>query len=148
MSIQDIYNYLQLTDKIGTAGQPREGQISEIAAAGYEVIVNLALANADYSLQDERSSVEAQGMEYYHLPVIWQKPLLSDLEAFCDLMDSLKERKVFVHCAANMRVSAFMALYRILRLGWKPEDAFLDMHCIWMPDEWWKDFIDQALANR
>lgn len=148
MSVQDIYNYLELTDKIGTAGQPREGQIPEIAAEGYEVVVNLALANADYSLQDERHSVEAQGMEYYHLPVIWQNPLPSNLEAFCDLMDSLKEHKVFVHCAANMRVSTFMALYRILRLGWEPEKAFQDMHCIWMPDEWWKDFIDQSLANR
>ena len=148
MAIQDIYQFLELTDQIGTAGQPREEQISDIAAAGYQAVVNIALHDADYSLKDERSLVEAHEMEYHHIPVIWQNPQPENLEDFFRLMDSLQGKKVFVHCAANMRVSAFMALYRILRLGWEPENAFIDLHRIWTPDGLWKDFIEQALAGR
>lgn len=145
--LTDVYNFLELTDQIGTAGQPKEEQLADIAAAGYEAVVNLALHDGEYSLKDERASVERLGMEYYHLPVIWQNPTPGDLQAFFDRMDQLKGRKVFVHCAANMRVSAFMALYRILRLGMKPEDAFREMYKIWTPEGWWKDFIDQALEG-
>ncbi|MFM8322439.1 MAG: protein tyrosine phosphatase family protein [Chloroflexota bacterium] len=146
--IQDIYNYLELNDHLLTAGQPRQEQLADIAAAGCQAVINLAMPDADYALEDERGSVQALGMAYYPLPVVWQNPTLDDLLAFCNLMDRLQGSKLFVHCAANMRVSAFVALYRVLRLGWEPERAFEDTRRIWTPDGWWKEFIDQALANR
>ena len=145
--LEDIYNYVKLTESIATSGQPNESQIAEIAQAGYQLVINLALSNAEYSLPDERSTVESHGMEYVHLPVIWERPTVENLEAFCDVMDANRGKKIFVHCAANMRVSAFMALYRIRRLGWKPEEAFRDMQRIWTPEGWWQEFILAALAD-
>ena len=145
--LEDIYNYLMLSESIGTSGQPSEAQIVEIAQAGYQLVINLALSNTKYPLADERSTVESHGMEYIHLPVIWEHPTTENLESFCDVIDANQRKKVFVHCAANMRVSAFMALYRIQRLGWKPEDAFRDMQRIWTPDGWWRDFILAALPD-
>jgi uncharacterized protein (TIGR01244 family) len=146
--LEDIYNYLNLSETIATSGQPGEAQIAEIAQAGYELVVNLALADAEYSLANEKETVESHGMEYIHLPVIWQHPTAENLEAFCDVMDANLGRKIFVHCAANMRVSAFMALYRIRRLGWQPERAFGDMQRIWTPEGWWRDFILEMLPDR
>jgi uncharacterized protein (TIGR01244 family) len=145
--LEEIYNYLKLTDSIATSGQPSEAQIGEIARAGYQLVVNLALADAEYSLLDEKATVEAHGMAYIHLPVIWTQPTPENLEAFCDAMDANRDRKIFVHCAANMRVSAFMALYRIRRLGWPPEQAFEDMQRIWTPEGWWRDFILASLPG-
>jgi uncharacterized protein (TIGR01244 family) len=145
--LEDIYNYLQLNESIATSGQPTKAQIVEIAQAGYEVVVNLALSDAEYSLPDEKATVESQGMTYVHLPVIWSQPTQEDLEAFCDVMDANRGKKIFVHCAANMRVSAFMALYRIRRLGWPPKQAFQDMQRIWTPEGWWRDFILASLPN-
>ena len=145
--LEDIYNYLKLTDSIATSGQPSEIQIVEIAQAGYQLVINLALLDTKYSLPDERSTVESHGMEYIHLPVIWERPTVENLEAFCDVMDANRGKKIFVHCAANMRVSAFMALYRIRRLGWKPEEAFREMQRLWTPEGWWRDFILAALPN-
>jgi uncharacterized protein (TIGR01244 family) len=143
--IEDIYNYQKLSDEISTAGQPTEDQFAEIAQAGFQTVVNLLPPESGYSLANEQRIVEANGMEYVYIPVIWQKPTLQNLREFCDAMDARAGRKVFVHCAANMRVSAFMALYRILRQGWEPEQAFKDMHAIWEPEGWWKEFIDGSL---
>jgi uncharacterized protein (TIGR01244 family) len=146
--LEDIYNYLKLSESIATSGQPSEAQIAEIAQAGYQLVINLALADADYSLPDEKATVESHGMEYIHLPVIWEHPTIENLESFCDVMDANQGKKIFVHCAANMRVSAFIALYRIRRLGWTPEEAFREMNRIWTPEGWWSDFIHASLADR
>lgn len=145
--LEEIYNYLKLSETLATSGQPSEAQIGEIARAGYQLVINLALADAEYSLPDERTTVESHGMAYIHLPVIWTQPTAENLEAFCDVMDANQGKKVFVHCAANMRVSAFVALYRIRRLGWPPEQAFLEMQRIWTPEGWWQDFILASLPG-
>jgi hypothetical protein len=60
-------------------------------------------------------------------------------------MEANRARKVFVHCVVNYRVSAFMYLYRVLRLGVDPEDAIWDLRSIWEPDETWLAFINTAL---
>jgi hypothetical protein len=38
-------------------------------------------------------------------------------------MDASRDKKVFVHCAANYRVSSFVALYGEARLGWSRSRA-------------------------
>ncbi|MBN2550893.1 MAG: protein tyrosine phosphatase family protein [Anaerolineales bacterium] len=146
MALNEIYNYLQLTDHLATAGQPSEAQLAEVAQAGCQLVINLARTGQDYSLPDEASTVLANGMEYIHIPVIWEAPTRTNLENFMAVMQANHGRRVFLHCAANMRVSAFVALDRILRLGWTREQAFADMQRIWNPDARWKDFIEGALS--
>ena len=142
---EEIYNFLQLSDRIATSGQPDEEQLMEIGRARYEAVINLALTGTDYALEDEAGLVRSLGLKYIHIPVIWENPTPEDLDAFMDTMDSLQGKKVYVHCVANMRVSAFMALYRILRLGWDLERAMQDVHKIWEPNERWAAFIQQVL---
>lgn len=146
-TLQGIYNYRRLTDRLATAGQPTEAELAVIAQAGYEVVVNLALHDAEYSLPDERKTVESSGMRYVHIPVEWARPLRSDLERFFGVMDEMSDKRVFVHCAANKRVSAFIALYRILRLGWPRDAAFAEMHAVWEPDAVWTRFLNDMLAS-
>ena len=62
-------------------------------------------------------------------------------------METHREKRVYVHCAANMRVSTFVALYRILRLGWERETAFRDVYRIWTPDERWQSSINEMLQS-
>jgi len=145
--LKEIHNYLSLTKSIATAGQPSEGQIAAIAENGYEVVVNLGLADAEYALDNEEAVVWAHGMQYIHLPVIWERPTHSDLEQFFMVMETNKNKKMFVHCAANMRVSVFMALYRVLRLGWSEEKAFEQVKRIWVPNDVWQTFIDEILEQ-
>lgn len=148
--ITKIYNFLQYDDHLLTSGQPTEAQLAEIAAAGVQTVINLALPTSDNALPNERVTVEALGMEYVHIPVIWEAPTRTDLDAFMDALDARRGQKLYVHCAANYRVSCFVALYRILRLGWTPEEAFAFTRRIWNPDEdpVWKAFIEAVLAQR
>jgi protein tyrosine phosphatase (PTP) superfamily phosphohydrolase (DUF442 family) len=144
--IDEIGNYLSL-DRIGTAGQPTGEQFAAIQAAGYRVVINLALPTSINALPDEADRVTALGITYVHIPVIWESPTLQDLEEFFAVMERYREEKVFVHCALNMRVSAFIFLYRVIRLGVPPDEARGALLQIWQPDEVWRRFVDQALSH-
>jgi protein tyrosine phosphatase (PTP) superfamily phosphohydrolase (DUF442 family) len=110
--------------------------------AGVEVVINLALHDDPrYSLPDERGTVESLGMTYRHIPVQFGQPVESDLLSFFDVMDSVSDRRVLIHCAANYRVTAFLGLYRHLRQGWPADRAFELMNGVWTPDEVWTEFI-------
>lgn len=145
--MKDIYNYLKISDSIATAGQPTKEQFEAVKGSGYQTVVNLALATSTNALADEKQVVEAQGMEYVHIPVIWENPTLEDVEQFFSVMEANTDKKVFVHCAANMRVSAFMYLYRCICKRISEEEAKKDLDQIWMPNEDWQKFIEQVIER-
>ena len=64
-------------------------------------------------------------------------------------MDEHKEDKLLVHCQANYLASSFIMLYRVLRLGWKKEDAVPIMEKMWNPEDFpvWQRFIEENLAD-
>jgi len=146
MSLTTIHQMRLADDRIGTSGQPSEAQLAEIAAAGYRTLINLALHDDPrYSLRDEPASAAALGLDYLHIPVQFRQPTRDDLLRFCDAMDAHIDRQVWVHCAANYRVTAFLGLWRVLRQGWSPDDAFALMREVWTPDTTWQGFIDEQL---
>ncbi len=147
-SVTDIVNYRQAGPNLATSGQPRAEQLAAIAAAGYTVIINLALHDDPrYSLPDEASSVKALGLEYIHIPVQFGAPTEHDLAEFFDAMERSKGARVWLHCAANMRVTAFLGLHRRLREGWSEDDAFALLHDVWRPNKVWSEFIAAQLAK-
>jgi protein tyrosine phosphatase (PTP) superfamily phosphohydrolase (DUF442 family) len=145
--LSEIYNFIQISDAVATAGQPTPAQFPDIHAAGYRVVINLALPNSTNAIPDEQTLVESQGMEYVHIPVIWEEPTLVDLDRFFQVMDQNQGNPVFVHCAMNMRVSAFIYLYRVVRQGLDLEVAQQDLQQIWTPNPVWQAFIDRALQH-
>ncbi len=88
-----------------------------------------------YSRADEATSAEALGLEYHHIPVQFTDPTATDFAAFERAMLECADRKVFVHCAANYRVSCFMALFGERLLGWSREQADQHIQRVWTPDE-------------
>ena len=145
-TISAIHNYRAVDDMLGTSGQPTEAQLAAVAQAGFKTVINLALHDDPrYSLPDEAATVRSLGLDYVHIPVQFAAPARSDLLAFFDAMDAHGGEKIWVHCAANMRVSAFLGLYRVIRQGWTRERAFELMDGLWKPNEVWAAFIEQAL---
>ena len=145
--LSDIYNFLQVTDNLGTAGQPTAEQLGAVKNAGYDVVINLAMGSTPRDLRNEADVVAQQGMDYVHIPVEWEAPTAADLERFFTAMDANQENKCFVHCIANMRVSAFVFLYRVLRQGVPLDEARTTMHRIMQPNAVWQRFIDESLAQ-
>ncbi|MEN8251562.1 MAG: phosphatase, partial [Bacteroidota bacterium] len=111
MSLESIYNFKLLTDKIATGGQPDEEELFFIYQLNYEVVVNLGLSNTEYSVQSEEDFFTERNILYYQIPVLFHEPKEDDLIQFLEIIEKHKEHKLFIHCAANKRVSAFMALY-------------------------------------
>jgi protein tyrosine phosphatase (PTP) superfamily phosphohydrolase (DUF442 family) len=144
--MEDIYNFIKISDTIATSGQPTQEQFSGIKEAGYQVIVNLALPESPNALKDEKQIVESQGMQYVHIPVVWENPTLENVTEFFCVMEANADKQLFVHCAANMRVSAFIYLYRRLHQGISDEDAKKDLQKIWIPNEIWQNFIEQVIS--
>jgi uncharacterized protein (TIGR01244 family) len=146
--LSSIHNYRAVDDAIGTSGQPTEKQLAAVADAGFRTVVNLALHDDPrYSLPDEAATVRSLGMAYVHIPVQFATPTEQDLLAFFEAMDAHGREKVWIHCAANMRVSAFLGLYRVLRQGWPQDRAFELMRGLWEPNEVWSAFIARMLAK-
>jgi hypothetical protein len=79
--------------------------------------------------------------------VQFDKPLKSDLISFFNAIESNKNKKIHLHCAANMRVTAFLGLYFLIREGKSKEEAFKPMWQIWKPDHVWSSFIDSMMAE-
>ena len=140
-----ITHFLRLSDRIGTAGQPSAEQFAAIQEAGYKVIVNLRPPSD--TLPGERALVAGKGMAYVSIPVIWDAPTAEDVEEFFAAMQANEEKRVFVHCAMNMRVSAFMYLYRVVKQNVAPEVAAQDLHRIWEPNPTWQNLIEQVLEQ-
>ena len=139
---------MEISDSLSTAGQITNEEITAAGEAGFEVVVNLAPARRDRNLEEGFRVTEA-GMTYVQIPVDWQAPALRDLELFFDVMDANRDRRVFVHCFANMRVSVFVYLYRTLRQGVPEEDAWDEVLEVWDPGAdpetaQWPVFIERA----
>ena len=147
--IGQIYNFLQLAENLYTAGMPKADQLTDAPNHGIQLVINLAPHDAKNALANETELVNSLGMQYINIPVNWSTPTKDGLDKFMDAMDAHKEQIILVHCEANFRASAFVAMYRILRLGWKAEEAFEFMHKIWDEDAFpvWKMFIEGMLKQ-
>lgn len=145
--MKDIYNYLKLSETLSCSGMPTAGQLPSVAEAEVKFVVNLATTKSEGWNPDEGKTFQQLGVEYLLIPVDWEHPTRQNLNEFMDAMDAHKDLRVLVHCQANYRATVFIALYRILRLGWKKEDAFVDVRKIWNPEEYplWDAFIEGNL---
>jgi len=146
MSLGEIKNFVEVGAMIATGGQPSESQLKDVASAGYQVVINLGLLDPKYCLRDEAGLVAGLGMEYHHIPVVFTDPKPEDFRRFADVMASHCTDKIFIHCALNWRVSAFVALYGELRLGWPPSKAEAHMRTFWEPNDVWIKFVQDCRA--
>jgi protein tyrosine phosphatase (PTP) superfamily phosphohydrolase (DUF442 family) len=134
VSTADIRNFVLVSDRVGTAGQPTAQQLADARDEGYRVVVNLAPDDAPGALPDESRTVRDLGLAYHHLPVPWDDPRPEHFVAFTRVMDGIGDEKVLVHCAANYRVTAFYSRYAMKRSGWTEEQADALMARVWDPD--------------
>lgn len=141
-SLHSIKNYIQLTDRIATAGQPGPEDFRNISQAGYSHIINLGMPDHPHAVADEAEIVANLGMNYHTIPVPFDSPQPSHVLAFCELMHSLKSSAVFVHCIMNFRASAFLFLYLKHIEGLPEHMARSVMFDHWTPDATWQDLLE------
>jgi len=147
--VKDIYNYLYYNENLSSSGMPTAEQMKSVAEAGVNIVINLAPHDVPNAIPNESELAKSLGMDYINIPVIWRDPKPEDLTRFMDAMDANAEKKIHVHCEANYRASSFVMMYRVLRLGWKVEDATQVMEKMWNPEDFpiWKKFLDSQLSG-
>lgn len=144
----DAENVYQVFDWLWTSGQLSETDIATLPARGFETVINLALPTSTPALPGEADYVTREGMNYIQIPVEWEHPELRQLIAFFGVLKAFEGSRIWVHCAKNMRVSAFVFLYRSLCLAESEVAASHLMQEVWVPNVIWQSFIQNALSQR
>ncbi|MEZ4415597.1 MAG: protein tyrosine phosphatase family protein [Gemmatimonadota bacterium] len=140
-----VRNFQIVSERLASSGQIGYDQIPLIREAGYQVIINLAVADEERNGR-EGFLVAQEGLTYVHIPVVWDEPEIADVRMFFDVMRANRDRKVYVHCFANMRASAFVYLCRTLVEGMPEAEARATMNAVWDPREndAWARLLERA----
>jgi protein tyrosine phosphatase (PTP) superfamily phosphohydrolase (DUF442 family) len=80
MSLYEIYNFIQVDDRLGTSGQPLAAQFQSISDAGYGTLINLATPDSKGAMPNEGEIVTTLGLTYVQIPVVWSEPRVADWE--------------------------------------------------------------------
>jgi len=149
-TLDEMYNFASVNDNLSTSGQPTKEQFSAIKEAGFEMVINLADGSSERDIPEEADIVTGLDMSYHNIPVDWGNPTENDLNQFFTLMEANRDKKIFVHCIANYRVSAFTMLYRVIKQDVKLSDAKAFKDTVWNPEHVypvWDEFIEKMLKQ-
>lgn len=140
-------NVVVISPTLVTAGQPDRESLQRLKSEGYAAVISLAPGNTPDAVADEGEILRSQGIEYIHIPIPWQSPEASHLEATAAALRRYQGRKVLLHCQANMRASAVAFLYRVIHAKEDPASAWADMKKVWTPRDQWASFVDDQLSS-
>ena len=143
----DAENTHPVFDWLWSSGQLSERDIDQLPALGIEAVINLALPTSPGALADEADRVARLGIAYVQIPVLWEDPKPEQFHQFAAILTAFRGRKVWVHCAKNMRASAFIHLYRRRVLGHTEAEAGFPMREVWSPDTTWRNFIERLMIK-
>jgi protein tyrosine phosphatase (PTP) superfamily phosphohydrolase (DUF442 family) len=144
-SLEDILNYREYSPTFASAGQPNEAQLTLAKDAGFERIVYIAFSTDGNAIANEDKLVRDLGMDYLHIPVVWNAPTVADFENFAAVMQREPDKKTLLHCQVNMRASAFAFLYRVIHENVPVAVAKADMNTVWAPNDTWRELIFDVL---
>ena len=136
----------QFVDTINaSSGYVSDKQFKYIKEYGFEHVISLLPGDQSY----EDSVVSSLGMTYTQIEVNWKEPTVVNVQNYFSDMKKYSGKKVFLHCMANMRASAFMFLYRTTQLGVNKKTAGELMYEIWDPknNNQWDNLIKTVLET-
>ena len=136
-----IENYYQYSDKLASGAQPTEADLSKLKEEGFEVIFNISTSSAKNALSNESAIIEKLGMFYVNFPVD-----CSDLQpihylTFEGIMNGIKDKKVFVHCGANIKSSNLIHMWDVLSNNKDEEQSLETLFEIQNPEEKWFEYF-------
>ena len=118
----EIRNFLRVNKDFCTGGQPKLEHLEKLKADGVKSIINLRQPSEHRAAEEEAKAKEL-GLRYFNIPVAFGNPNEEQVAEFLKITDDPENRPVFIHCTAAIRVGAFWMIRRVLRDGWKVDDA-------------------------
>jgi outer membrane protein assembly factor BamB/protein tyrosine phosphatase (PTP) superfamily phosphohydrolase (DUF442 family) len=120
--LSSIRNFLRVNKEFCTGGQPKLEHLQQLKAEGVKAIINLRQPSEHRAAEEEAKAKEL-GLRYFNIPVAFGDPKDEQVDEFLKITDDPENRPAFIHCAGAIRVGAFWMIRRVLRDGWKIEDA-------------------------
>ena len=140
--IKDVYNYYNIDNTWDTSGQLTEDELVLLSKKKYSTVINLApVSSIEKKIINEEKILKSLNINYLHIPVDFKNPTESDFKKFVKYIKLNHKQKIWIHCAANMRVSAFMYKYRKEVLKMDHNKIIKDLHVFWRPNKTWKTFL-------
>jgi outer membrane protein assembly factor BamB/protein tyrosine phosphatase (PTP) superfamily phosphohydrolase (DUF442 family) len=118
----EIRNFLRVNKDFCTGGQPKLEHLEKLKADGVKSIINLRQPS-EHRAEEEAAKAKELGLRYFNIPVAFGNPNEEQVAEFLKITDDPDNRPIFIHCTAAIRVGAFWMIRRVLRDGWKVEDA-------------------------
>ena len=145
--MKPIYQFEQISDHLACSGQPTEEQFKEFVAGKFDIVINLGLLDTKYALENEKKLVLSLGMDYFHIPVVFEDPRLSELLLFISHMYQNEGKNILVHCAANYRASTFVGLYLFANESLQEEEVRDFVEDVWQPNTTWSKFLAEGIDH-
>src|ERR1044071_9482690 len=143
----DIRNFLRVNKDFCTGGQPRLEHLEKLKADGVKSIINLRQPSEHRAAEEEAKAKEL-GLRYFNIPVAYGNPNEEQVAEFLKLTDNPENLPVFIHCTAAIRVGAFWMIRRVLRDGWKVEDAEREAEKVGLRESpHWVEFARQYIEK-
>jgi protein tyrosine phosphatase (PTP) superfamily phosphohydrolase (DUF442 family) len=140
-------NLVTIDARLSTAGQPSAEWLNTLKAQGFEAVIYLAPPTVEDAVKDEPLIVGRQGLVWANIPIRWDAPADADYDTFAALLQSLRGKKVLVHCQADFRASTLTFLYRVLVEKVDPQQAWDAVSKVWTPRGPWKALMLDRLKK-
>ena len=146
-NVPDIRNFLRVNKDFCTGGQPRLEHLEKLKAEGIKSIINLRQPSEHRAAEEEAKAKEL-GLRYFNIPVAYGNPNEEQVAEFLKITDDPENRPAFIHCTAAIRVGAFWMIRRVLRDGWKVEDAEREAEKVGLRESpHWVEFARQYIEK-
>jgi protein tyrosine phosphatase (PTP) superfamily phosphohydrolase (DUF442 family) len=140
-------NFIAIGPNLATSGQPTAAALAALAAQGFQAVIYLAPSTVPNAVKEEAELLARHGIEFIQIPIPFGAPDESHFEALSAALSRLQERKVLVHCEANMRASTLVFLHRVIRLKEPPATAYEAVAQVWSPRGPWRRLVVEQLAK-
>ncbi len=137
-------NFHRIDSKLATGGHFTGDGIAEIAEQGVSLVIDLR----DDPPNDVGQSLEAAGIRYVNVPVVWRSPKAEDFAEFARQMPENEGEHILVQCQANYRASAMTYMYRVREGGVPEPEARKDLNAIWTPEGTWAEYVNEILDSK
>lgn len=134
-------NFHRISPQLATGGHLVDAGAADLARQGVTLVIDLR----DQPPAGEQERLEAAGIRWFNVPVVWKDPKPGDFDEFVRLMAANSSENILVQCQANYRASAFTYLYRVTELGVPEAEAREDLNAIWTPEGTWREYIDAVM---
>lgn len=147
--MQQCYNFRNNTDAITSSGAVDTESLQQLSELGYQVVINLLPDDNKSALAGEKEIIESQGVHYIHIPVDFDAPTEADYQQFHQNLQTILDKKIHIHCAANYRASAFFSIFAVDQNIWSPQQAYDFIATLWQPSQYpvWHQLLKQHGLN-